>query len=138
MGELCAGTASARFWKDVFVSTSAAHASAFYSEILHHQEVWTVRDANGFPAPAGPDGQRSMPFWSRPSRVERIVASVPDYRDFDVVSLPLQQWRSNWLPGLQGDGILVGLNWSGTRATGFDVSPDAVLEALAFLERAED
>lgn len=83
------------------MSTSAAHATAFYREILNHQEVWTVRDGNGFPAPAGPDGQRSMPFWSRLSRVERIVASVPDYRDFEVLSLPLQQWRSKW-PGPQG------------------------------------
>jgi hypothetical protein len=120
------------------MSTSAAHATAFYREILNHQEVWTVRDGNGFPAPAGPDGQRSMPFWSRLSRVERIMASVPDYRDFEVLSLPLQQWRSKWLPGLKGDGILVGLNWSGTRATGFDVSPDAVLKALASSERTQD
>ncbi|WP_104137531.1 DUF2750 domain-containing protein [Arthrobacter sp. ZGTC131] len=71
--------------------------------------------------------------------MERLaLASVHDYRDFDVVSLPLQQWRSSWLPGLKGDGTLVRLNWSGARATGFYVSPDAVLEALASLERAED
>jgi len=41
------------------------------------------------------------------------------------------EWIARWLPGLQDDGILVGLNWSGARATGYDVEPGAVLERFA-------
>ena len=32
------------------------------------REVWSVRDANGFPAPENADGRRAMPFWSKKSR----------------------------------------------------------------------
>lgn len=34
-------------------------------------------------------------------------------------------------PGLKQDGLLVGLNWSGTGATGFDLNPDDVERNLS-------
>ena len=67
-----------------------------------------------------------MPFWSLKSRAERIVANVPAYAGFEVVSMPLGEWRSRWLPGLRRDGIRVGLNWSGANATGFDLLAEDV------------
>lgn len=112
------------------MSVSAAQADAFYGEILRHSTVWGIRDSDGFPAPDSPDG-RAMPFWSLQSRAERIVANVPAYAGFDVVSLPLDEWRSRWLPGLQRDGIRVGLNWSGGKSTGYDLLPDEVEANLA-------
>lgn len=75
--------------------------------------------------------QRSMPFWSLMSRAERIVASVDAYKEFARVSISLNEWRSTWLPGLKADEIFVGLNWSGDRATGYDVSPTDVLDSLS-------
>lgn len=103
------------------VSVSAAQADAFYREVVMHCRVWGVRDADGFPAPQTPEG-RAMPFWSLRSRAEVIVAKVPAYAGFEVVELPLNEWRDRWLPGLQRDGVRVGLNWSGARATGFDLA----------------
>ncbi|MGO4452761.1 DUF2750 domain-containing protein [Arthrobacter sp. RAF14] len=117
------------------MSISAAHASAFYREVIEHQEVWTVRDQNGFPAPEGSDGHRTMPFWSLLSRAERVITSVPAYRDFELISLPLKRWMEAWLPGLDRDGILVGLNWSGLRATGFEMPPLTVLDSVNSLTR---
>jgi uncharacterized protein DUF2750 len=108
------------------MTTSAAKADAFYGETLDESAVWSVSDAQGHPAPQNADGQRSMPFWSKCSRAEHIVAAVEAYRGFDVVRIPLDEWRSRWLPGLQADGLRVGLNWSGARATGYDLEPDAV------------
>jgi len=47
------------------------------------------------------------------------------------VEIDLVTWRQRWLPGLERDGLLVGLNWSGDRATGYDIEPADVLRALA-------
>jgi hypothetical protein len=44
-----------------------------------------------------------MPFWSLRSRAEKVISSVAAYRAFEVEAIP----------------ILVGLNWSGVRATGY-------------------
>ncbi len=112
------------------VSVSAAQANAFYGEVIEHSTVWGVRDTEGFPAPETPEG-RAMPFWSLQSRAEAIVAKVPAYQGFTVLSLPLDEWRSRWLPGLQRDGIRVGLNWSGGGATGYDLLADEVEANLA-------
>ncbi|PYI66323.1 DUF2750 domain-containing protein [Arthrobacter livingstonensis] len=113
---------------------SAAHASAFYDEVLGYRTVWAISDVNGYPAPRNGDGHRSMPFWSAKSRAERITASLDAYKEFSVVSIALDEWRSRWLPGLDADGILVGLNWSGTHATGYDVAPTEVMVSLSTRE----
>jgi hypothetical protein len=108
-------------------SASAAQASAFYKEVAESGSVWTIRDAAGFPPPKGPGGTRAQPFWSLRSRAERVVATVTAYAGFEVVELPWLVFKDRWVPGLTRDGVLVGLNWSGSRATGYDVSPDDVV-----------
>jgi hypothetical protein len=113
------------------VSVSAPQADAFYAEALRERKVWTLRDAAGFPAPINGDGLRSQPFWSLRSRAERIRESVPAYAEMEVVELGIDSWRERWLPGLERDGLLVGLNWSGERATGFDLEPAEVERSLA-------
>ena len=48
--------------------------------------------------------------------------------------VPLEEWRTRWLPGLAKDQLLVGLNWSGGQATGLDLEPNAVEGNLAARE----
>lgn len=115
------------------MSVSAAHASAFYREVIANGEVWTLKDENGFPAPRNSEGKRAMPFWSLRSRAERIIENVPAYQGFQAIGLPLEEWRTRWLPGLAKDDTLVGLNWSGGSATGYDLPPTDVEAALATL-----
>jgi len=112
------------------MTISGAHATAFFEEVVREQQVWTIRDASGFPAPLGSDGCRSMPFWSLSTRAERIISNAQDYAGFEKVMIPLGEWRAKWLPGLERDGIRVGLNWSGNRVTGYDVEPSAALASL--------
>ena len=117
------------------MSVSAAHASEFYDESLREAAAWGVRGVDGFPAPRNSDGVRAMPFWSLRTRVERIIATVDAYAGLEPVEIPLQEFRDRWLPGLESDGLLVGLNWSGSRATGFDVTPADVAARFAAHEQ---
>lgn len=103
-------------------------------EALAHQTVWSIRDSAGFPAPEGADG-RAMPFWSLKSRAKRVVESVSAYGGFEIVSIPLPEWRSRWLPGLARDGLRAGLNWSGPSATGYDLEALSVEANLAAREQ---
>jgi len=112
------------------VSTSAAQTAAFFKEVTTSATVWTVRDAQGFPAPSNGDGRRAMSFWSTASRVERVIDTVPAYLAFIAVPIPVQEWQERWLPGLERDGILVGLNWSGGRAQGYDLEVVDVVKRL--------
>jgi hypothetical protein len=111
------------------MSLAAAHAAAFYREVAASGRVWTIRDSGGFPAPRG-DGPRAMPFWSSRDRAELIIKAVPTYASFTPVELQLGEFLERWLPGLDRDKLRVGLNWSGDRATGYDVDPSFVAAAI--------
>jgi hypothetical protein len=108
------------------MSLSGAHRSAFRRDVPREGRVYSIRDEAGFPIARDADGTRSLPFWSKASRAQRVVAQVPAYRNFDVVEIGLDEWTGRWLPGLERDGLLVGVNWAGPRATGFDVAPGEV------------
>jgi hypothetical protein len=71
-----------------------------------------------------------MPFWSSQRRAERIVETVPAYAGMSIVEVPVDDFRERWLPGLARDGIRVGLNWTGVRATGFDEVAAEVVKRL--------
>ncbi|MFF2486248.1 DUF2750 domain-containing protein [Microbacterium sp. NPDC058062] len=102
------------------MSTSSVHADAFFRELGPDGSVWTIEDDEGVPAPRGTDGARAMPFWSRESRARRVIENVPAYADFRTREIPRAEFESRWLPGLSADGLLIGLNWAGDQATGFD------------------
>jgi len=106
------------------MSQSASQAWAFYREVAKTRVVWTVRDGGGFPAPMNSSGERAQPFWSSRSRVERIIRSVPAYSGFEPYEVSWQDFVIKWVPDLVKDGLLIGVNWSGKRAVGYDIEPD--------------
>jgi hypothetical protein len=118
------------------VTVSAAQAAAFYRELAKHRSAWTIRDRVGYPAPLNAEGRRAQPFWSTRSRTERIIANVVAYRDFEPVEISLADFRRKWLPDLARDGLFAGLNWSGPRATGYDIEPETVMWRIDQLDVA--
>ena len=110
------------------MSQAGSQAWAFYREVAAARVMWTVRDEGGFPAPMTSSGKRAQPFWSSLARVEKIIDSVPAYVDFEPYEIQWEDFCSKWVPGLTKDGLLVGVNWSGPRAKGFDLEPEKVQE----------
>lgn len=108
------------------MTVSAAQAAAFFDEIVANDAVWTICDDAGFPAPKTASGERSMPFWSLESRARKIIDQVSAYHGFQPHRLELDEFLGQWLSGLEEDGLRVGLNWSGKRATGYDYTPAEV------------
>ena len=77
-----------------------------------------------------------MPFWSTLSRAERIIATVAAYYGFEPEELSWQSFVENWAQDLEADGLLVGINWSGPRAKGYDIaSADLIRNVEAVAER---
>ena len=105
------------------MSASAAQAWAFYREVAKTRELWTLRDDGGYPAPKTRTGQRAMPFWSSRTRVQRIITNVPAYAGFSPDMVTWERFCEYWVPRLAKDGQLIGVNWSGRSATGYDLAP---------------
>jgi Protein of unknown function (DUF2750) len=75
-----------------------------------------------------------VPFWSKSTRAQLVVKHVTAYQGFEVVPITIDDWLSNWMVSLEHDGMLVGVNWAGARATGYDLTPGQVLRWFAELE----
>ena len=98
--------------------------------VLAKRVVWTVRDTDGFPAPLTASGKRAQPFWSSRSRVERIIKSVPVYSGFEPYEISWEEFCTRWVRDLAKSGLLVGVNWSGNRAKGYDFDPDQLVRSV--------
>lgn len=112
------------------MSISAAHADAFVSEALAAGKVWGIRDTAGFPTSTNASGEIAMPFWSSESRAKKVTDCLSAYEGFEPTSIDLAAFIERWLPGLEKDGLSCGINWSGQRATGYDLKPGEVLTRL--------
>jgi hypothetical protein len=106
------------------MTQSASQAWAFYREVAATKTLWTVEDDVGYPAPKTAEGRRAQPFWSSQSRAAKVVSEVPAYSYFSPVAIPWDRFCETWVPDMAKDGLLVGVNWSGPRATGFDIEPE--------------
>lgn len=115
------------------MSQAGSQAWAFYREVANTRVLWTVRDAGGYPAVLTASGERAQPFWSSRSRVEKIIASVPAYSIFEPSKISWAAFCKTWVPGLVRDGILVGVNWSGPRARGYDIEPERLQQSVQSL-----
>ncbi len=112
------------------LTTPAAEASAFFREVARDGIVWTLRDRGGLPAPTRPDHRRVQPFWSSRARAVRCAVVADGFGGFEPVMISWQEFRDGWLPGFDRDGMLVGVNWSGSRAMGYDLEPAIVRERV--------
>ncbi len=106
-------------------------ANDFYLQILTNKTVWTIKDKNGYPAPKNNSGDRAMSFWSSEKLVLSFLAENKEYSGFKPDSISLADFQKKWLLGLSKDGLLLGINWSGKNASGYDVK---VSESVSFLE----
>jgi hypothetical protein len=115
------------------MSLSGAHKAAFRREAPLESLVFSLRDEAGYPIARDDDGHRALPFWSKSSRAERVIGQVAVFEGFNVVAIPLEDWLGRWLPRLGRSGILIGINWAGRRATGFDLPAPQVLSWMSKL-----
>ena len=120
-------------WYTGRTSQAASQATAFREEVTTAGAVWTLEDDHGVPTPPGDAGRRAMPFWSSRSRGERAIRTNASWSGCRPRQISVAEFRQRWLPGMRRDGLLVGVNWSGERLTGYDVEPSDVEGWLADL-----
>jgi hypothetical protein len=111
------------------MTQAASQAAAFYREVVRDRRVWTIFDEGGYPAPMTSNG-RAQPFWSSKARAVRAT-KTPAYRGFEIEEVAWDTFVGEVLPGLERDGLLVGVNWSGPRQTGYDLRPSEVIANMA-------
>ena len=110
-------------YKEKTVSQAASQAAIFYRDVAKNLRLWTVEDDDGVPAPKNREGTRCMPLWSSQGRVEKIIKTAPAYSTFRPLEMSWDAFILEWAPDIAHNGMLVGVNWSGSHALGYDLDP---------------
>ncbi len=99
----------------------------FIDQVLENETVWGLRSEEGWAHCESENYEDSgvIPFWSDPSYLKDFMDS--EWVDYKMTKISLEQFLNHWLPGMDEDGILVGINWSEQ----FD---DIEMEALIVLD----
>jgi hypothetical protein len=104
------------------MSAAASQAASFYRDAAQHRRVFTLLKDESFAVFQVRD-QEVIPFWSTRSRVERVQKDHAQYREYVIDEIPLARFFEATLTDLEREHIHVGVNWSGPRLTGYDISP---------------
>ena len=105
------------------MTTSSAQASKFYEQVVKDGRVFTFLAEGSFLVFPMRDGE-AVPFWSSATRLARIRSQHPKYRQYEIDEIPLSKFLDAVVPQLAAEDIRIGVNWSGKRLVGYDISAD--------------
>jgi len=106
-------------------------AHDFYSDVITHNKMWTVRDIKGEVIFESNRGTKIKPVWSKITRVERIIKTIPEFSDLEPVEISWSEFENELAPKLKEKNIFVGVNWSGKKLTGYDMSVLQLIEIVS-------
>jgi Protein of unknown function (DUF2750) len=112
------------------MSVAAAQYDKFKQQVVADGLAWTFTEADDYLVFPVREGE-AVPFWSSQSRLKKVCKYHPKYSRYQQVSLPLAEFLE-LLPRLQADKVSIGVNWSGERLVGYDVSADSLLAGLQY------
>ena len=111
------------------MSVAAAQAAKFYDQVTSEEKVFGLAEDGGFLVFRIRDTD-VVPFWSSKSRVTTIQKRNPKYGKWTLTEEPLAEFIERTLPWLEKDKMSIGLNLSGERLVGYDVSVPELRRSL--------
>ncbi|MEM1184877.1 MAG: DUF2750 domain-containing protein [Planctomycetota bacterium] len=117
---------------------SAEQAKAFYIEVAVSEEVYGLEfdDGEGLPLWPLAEGRKSRPFWSSYTRVKEMLDGPLARKRLRIAAYTWHGFVEGLVPELEAEGILVGVNWHGPKAQGYNMAPSNVI-AIVEEERAK-
>jgi hypothetical protein len=105
----------------------------FVRRVIASEVVWGVRNESGFQSCESneDDSRRVLLFWSDAAYARRAISR--DYPECQAAGIELFNFLYRWLPGMAGDEILVGPNYTADPC-GLELDPlelqDELLETM--------
>ena len=117
---------------DKEMSAGVTQANKFYEEVAATQIVWFGCLPNEIllEFDVG-DNKVSLPLWSSKSRIDRLKKLNPELLgDVEARSVSWAQFKEDFLPILQDDEKVVGVNLSGKNLTGIDIPASLLVKQI--------
>ena len=110
----------------------ADHAQTFVVEVAVSGELFGLEFDEGGDPPLWPfdTDRQARPFWSSHRRAAEMLAGPLASGRLRVAVYTWEAFESAIAPALQDRGVLVGLNWSGAQARGYNRTAAEVIAAV--------
>ncbi|MEX0740968.1 MAG: DUF2750 domain-containing protein [Pseudohongiella sp.] len=107
-----------------------ANYQLFLDQVQHTGEVWGLHGEDGWALCPSVEFEETevFPFWSD----ERYAAALctDEWSDYKPKVISLQDFATEWLPGIHEDNAMIGPNWD-TEMSGLELEPADVAAALS-------
>ena len=77
----------------------------FIARVSDWEELWGLKDKNGWVTAEDDEGEKSIPFWPH-EEYARLCANG-SWQGNDPTPIELSVFIEKWLPGMEKDGLLV-------------------------------
>ena len=77
----------------------------FVKRCADWEEVWGLRDEGGWVTTADDEGRAHFPVWPHPAYA--AACAEGDWAGAEPEAIPLNEWRTAWLPGMKADDLPV-------------------------------
>jgi len=93
-------------------ATCLANYARFVSRVGQNEVVWGLKGTDGWAFAESNDNPNIsiILFWSDEAYARRACSSFPEK---EPERIELFNFLYRWLPGMSGDGVLAGANWTG-------------------------
>jgi hypothetical protein len=76
--------------------------SYFVKKVADWEDIWSLRNADGYVLARDPDGTELVPVWPHPRLAEACARG--EWENCEPVAIPLETWTARWIPGMEKDG----------------------------------
>ena len=99
----------------------------FVKRVADWEEVWGLRNNDGWVTSENNEGEESIPFWPHPEYAHRCATG--QWEGNQPTPIDLESFIEEWLPGLEGDAMLVAV-FPTPEGKSVHVQPSVLLESL--------
>ena len=94
----------------------------FIMRIIESETVWYLQHPDGVANSVSNEDEETtiLLFWSDKAYAKRVQNN--GFEDYQETSMDLFDFLYRWLPGMSGDGVLAGTNWTGD-LIGIEINP---------------
>jgi hypothetical protein len=107
-----------------------ANAETFLKDTLANNTVWALKHAEGGWASCESKDYEDTAiflFWS--SKEQAAEHCIDDWKDFEPTEISLEDFLNVWLPGLDQEDHMIGMNWI-VKHYGLEVEPMDIASKL--------
>ncbi|WP_028115496.1 DUF2750 domain-containing protein [Ferrimonas senticii] len=112
------------------MSNVDSNLSAFIKAVTENGHLWVLSDDNEYVVVDSIEFENTdvMPLFSSEQAAQALC--IEDWAGYTVAKIALDDFFEQWLPSLDEDGVLIGIDWD-AELTGAEIDPFTIAKELA-------